>query len=98
MEWRPACIRLLRTNPSARPSGPCCMEVGDEMAISAILMMTALASSGSCPGTFEQVAEATEDNYAGYIVKLPDDDARNVYRRFRGMMANTAATAMDHAA
>src|SRR5690606_15584057 len=63
---------------------------------SAILMMTALASSGSCPGTFEQVAEATEDNYAGYIVKLPDDDARNVYRRFRGMMANTAATAMDH--
>lgn len=65
------------------------------MAVTALIVMTMLASSGSCQGAFEQVVDATEENYAGYVVKLPDDGSRRVYRQFRDMMADQAAAATD---
>ncbi len=63
-----------------------------------ILLLAATVASAGCPSAFDDVVSATETHYAGYVVKLDDDDARGAYRRFRELMRGRALAAADHAA
>ena len=61
-----------------------------------IALAAALAAAPetcTCAATFDAVVEATEEHYAGYLVKLPDEAARSTYRRFTGLLRADAAGA-----
>lgn len=62
------------------------------------LIAATLAASTDCPRVYEQVADATEANYGGYVVKLSDEKARGTYRRFRTLLRQDAERATGHAA
>ena len=62
------------------------------------LLLALAAPDGSCPASFGEVVSATEANYAGYLVKLPDAEAEAAYRRFRDLLGQRAAASADPAA
>ncbi|HEX6928857.1 MAG TPA: S41 family peptidase [Gammaproteobacteria bacterium] len=65
--------------------------------LSVMLAAGLAAGTGSCgcAATFEDVTHAVEENYAGYVVKLPDDSSRAAYRKFRDLLKADAASAAD---
>lgn len=56
-------------------------------------LATASPESCGCAETFTAVAAATEENYAGYQIKLPDAQADAVYANFRKLLAQDAREA-----
>lgn len=57
--------------------------------LSAIFLAAGMATSGggcSCATTFDAVRTATESNYAGYQLKLPDEASQAAYRRFAALL------------
>lgn len=68
------------------------------MALATWLVLAAAgANADACLTTFDEVVAATEVEYAGYVTKLPDDAAKQAYRRFRALMRARARDATDHA-
>lgn len=55
----------------------------------------ASAGSCSCAATFADVVDAVEKNYAGYVVKLPDQRSREIYRQFRSLNEEDARNARN---
>lgn len=66
------------------------------MSLAAWFLLAAAAPT-DCASAFEAVASGVEDDYAGYVVKLADNEARANHRRFRELLRARAASAGDHA-
>lgn len=66
---------------------------------SVILAAGLAAGSGSCGcvDVFNDVVEATETSYAGYRIKLPDEDSQAAYERFVALLREDAGNADDPA-
>ena len=66
--------------------------------IGTLTLLAAGVAAAGCPAVFDELANATEANYAGHVLKLPDEASRTDYRRFRTMLADRASRAEGHAA
>lgn len=60
--------------------------------LSLILSAGLAAGSCGCADTLRDVAAATEQNYAGYHVKVADEKQHSAYRQFRELLLRDAAS------